>query len=130
MLVFVGNANGSTGSTGQVLLSDGTSPYWGDAPGGGGISSLVEDTSPQLGGTLDANNNSIHLTPGSVTTPALAFATDQNTGLYRVTTDTLGITTGGIEAMRFAEAGSVITLTTNGQMQVPNGTVEPRGSSC
>ena len=50
------------GTTGQVLVSSGsdTPPTWEDASaGGGGISNVVEDTTPQLGGDLDTNGNDI-----------------------------------------------------------------------
>lgn len=49
------------GTTGQILSTDGTSFLWIDAPtgGSGGIASVVEDTSPQLGGDLDLNGHDI-----------------------------------------------------------------------
>ena len=49
-------------SSGQVLKYNGSS--WApatDSTGSGGIASLVADTSPQLGGTLDANGNNIDM---------------------------------------------------------------------
>lgn len=47
----------AVGTTGQVLTTDGTDVSWG--AGGGGISNVVEDTTPQLGGSLDVNGQSI-----------------------------------------------------------------------
>ena len=52
----------ASASSGQVLKYNGS--VWEpatDATGSGGISSLVADTSPQLGGTLDANGNTIDM---------------------------------------------------------------------
>ena len=63
------NVNASP-SDGQVLKWDGDSSEWqaGDDAGGGGsggISNVSEDTTPQLGGDLDVNGNSIVSTSGS-----------------------------------------------------------------
>ena len=50
--------NGGQGSDGQVLTSTGSGVAWEDAAGGG-ISDVVDDTTPQLGGNLDVNGNKI-----------------------------------------------------------------------
>jgi hypothetical protein len=47
-----------TPSTGNVLTWDG-SKFLPAAPAAGGIANLVEDTTPQLGGALDVNGNSL-----------------------------------------------------------------------
>jgi hypothetical protein len=49
------------GTAGQVLAvnSGGTALEYVDQSGGGGISDIVEDTTPQLGGNLDLNSNDI-----------------------------------------------------------------------
>lgn len=49
----------TTPSTGQVLKYNGT--IWVNDTDAGGISNVVEDTTPQLGGTLDANGNIIDM---------------------------------------------------------------------
>ena len=53
------------GTAGQVLVTDGNGNLsFSTVSGGGGgsgISNLVEDTTPQLGGTLDANGNDIDM---------------------------------------------------------------------
>jgi hypothetical protein len=51
--------NGGQGSDGQVLTSTGSGVAWEDVSGGGGISNVVEDTSPQLGANLDTNSHNI-----------------------------------------------------------------------
>ena len=49
------------GSSGQVLKTNGAGvlTFQDDAGAGGGISNVVEDTTPQLGGDLDVNGNDI-----------------------------------------------------------------------
>jgi len=44
---------------------------------------------------------------GSAASPAYSFGSDQNTGLYRPTTDTLAVTTAGSEKMRIDSSGNV-----------------------
>lgn len=51
--------NTGTATTGQVLSWDGADYDWITGGAGGGISNVVEDTTPQLGGMLDVNGNSI-----------------------------------------------------------------------
>ena len=52
--------NTGTATTGQVLSWTGTDYDWVAQSGGGaGISNIVEDTTPQLGGMLDVNGNSL-----------------------------------------------------------------------
>ena len=57
---------GAQGSDGQVLTSTGSGVAWENAAAGG-IASLVADTSPQLGGTLDANSNTIDMGTNVIT---------------------------------------------------------------
>mgnify|MGYP001188203535 CR=1 FL=1 len=54
--------NTSTATSGQVLSWTGTDYDWvAQSGGGGGLSNLVEDTSPELGGDLDTNGKDILL---------------------------------------------------------------------
>jgi hypothetical protein len=57
----LGSNNGVTDATdGYVLTADGTGGVaWEAATGGSGINNVVEDLSPQLGGNLDVNGQSI-----------------------------------------------------------------------
>jgi len=48
-------------TTNKLYNNAGTLTFNGSALGGGGISNIVEDTTPQLGGTLDANGNTIDM---------------------------------------------------------------------
>ena len=48
------------GTAGQVLTTDGAGALsFTTVSGGGGLSNVVEDTTPQLGGALDTNGNNI-----------------------------------------------------------------------
>ena len=56
------HVNQSNPTSGHVLSWNGSDYAWvANTGGGGGIASLVADTSPQLGGTLDANSNTIDM---------------------------------------------------------------------
>lgn len=62
---------------------------------------------------------------GSVTTPAFSFASDPDTGMYLVTTNTLGFSTGGTEALRLNSVGAIGVAGgnygTTGQVLTSNG---------
>ena len=65
--------NVSSASSGQVLSWNGSDYAWvANSGGGSGISSIVEDTTPQLGGPLDTNTKNIEFGDGS------NVAADQN----------------------------------------------------
>jgi len=61
--------NQSNPTAGYVLSWNGSDYAWvaQSASGGGTMSNLVEDTSPQLGGTLDANGNNIDMGSNTIT---------------------------------------------------------------
>jgi len=61
--------NQSNPTAGYVLSWNGSDYAWvaQSAGGGGTMSNLVEDTTPQLGGTLDANGNTIDMGTNSIT---------------------------------------------------------------
>ena len=71
------------GTTGQILVSagSGSAPTWEDASaGGGGISNVVEDTTPQLGGDLDTNGYDItNLNALTIDTTPTGVPTSQGT---------------------------------------------------
>lgn len=62
---------------------------------------------------------------GSVTTPAFSFASDPDTGMYRVTTNALGFAAGGTEALRLNSVGAIGVAGgnygTTGQVLTSNG---------
>ena len=53
-------------------------------------------------GTYRAHN-------GTVTAPGISFGLDNNCGLYRVTTDTIGMSTGGAQRQRWHSSGTNVT---------------------
>jgi hypothetical protein len=53
-------------TTNKLYNDGGTLKFNGSTVGGGGISNVVEDTTPQLGGDLDAQTNTITFTNGNV----------------------------------------------------------------
>lgn len=63
------------GTDGQVLMSDGTDIAWATISGGsGGISDVVDDTTPQLGGDLDLNGHNLNY--GSILTSNTTYVGD------------------------------------------------------
>ena len=46
---------------------------------------------------------------GSVTVPSISFTSDTNTGIYRFGADSLGITSGGVNAILTSSAGTIST---------------------
>lgn len=75
----------------------------------------------------------IYTTDGSVTEPSCSFALDPNTGTYRVSSDVLGISTGGSQSAYFDSSGisfqsTVSDLTSIKQIAnaVSSGTVRQR----
>lgn len=63
--------------------------------------SIAKDGQTTLTGALKGAD-------GSATAPGYAFASDANTGLYRIAADTLGIAAGGAEIARVSSAGLVM----------------------
>ena len=83
--------------TGNVSIAAGTS-----------ISNVVNDTSPQLGGDLDANNFNIILDSGTAASPSLRFESDADTGLYTPGANAVGITVGGTEALQINSSKQLV----------------------
>ena len=68
--------NTSTATSGQVLSWTGTDYDWVAQTGGGGggsLNNIVEDTTPQLGGTLDANGNTIDMGTNTITDTKVGY---------------------------------------------------------
>ena len=59
------------GTAGYALTSDGDGSFSWTALSSGGLGSVVEDTTPQLGGTLDANGNTIDMGVNVITDTAV-----------------------------------------------------------
>ena len=76
--------NISSASSGQILSWNGSDYAWVADQTGSGISNLVEDTTPQLGGNLDMQTNNI---TGTGTITANSVASTAN-GMRKITTST------------------------------------------
>lgn len=61
--------------------------------------------------------SSVSFADGSAVSPSIAFASDLNTGIFRVLADTLGISTGGVERLR---VGTQLLLPTAGSVAAPD----------
>ncbi|MAR97517.1 MAG: hypothetical protein CMG17_07730, partial [Candidatus Marinimicrobia bacterium] len=79
--LIIGDASASN-ETKKVLMSD-VQTYI--SASGGGISNVVEDTSPQLGGDLDTNGNTIQLKNGATSAGFIEFYEDTDNGTNKVT---------------------------------------------
>ena len=96
-------------NTGNFLKDDGT---W--AAAGGGIASLLADTTPQLGGDLDCNGAQIQWSQGAdvASATALAVLTDGNYFDVTGTTTITSInTTGGVGTLIKLHFDGALTLT-------------------
>jgi len=108
-------------SSGVITATGGNSTNWNTAYGWGNHASAgyAPIASPSFTGTLSlgsffsvSNTATVNLTnvlagSGSAASPAYGFGSDQNTGIYRPTTDTLAVTTAGSEKMRIDSSGNV-----------------------
>ena len=92
---------GSDGTNGQVLTTNGSGSFTFTTPSSGGIASVVADTTPQLGGSLDVNgqdivsvsNGNISIAPngsGKVILDGLSWPTADGTANYVLKTDGSG----------------------------------------
>jgi hypothetical protein len=62
-------------------------------------------------GIIDSDLGFHGLAGDSRTTPSFSFSSDTSTGMYRITTSTIGFSTGGIESMRITP--TIVTVTGN-----------------
>ena len=110
----------TVGSSNQVLKTDGATPIatlsWTDQSSGS-MSTLADDTSPQLGGNLDLNSNNI-VGSGSITISSGDISA--TTGNISATTGNISVTTGDI----YTSSGSL----SGGTLYISNGTYEEYGS--
>jgi hypothetical protein len=116
--------SGSQGTDGQVLTSTGSGIAWENASAGG-ISDIVSDTSPQLGGTLDANSNNIDMGTNVLTDANLGnFITAHGWGNHASAgylTSTLADTSPQLGGALDVNGQDIVT-TSNGDIDLdPNG---------
>lgn len=108
------------GTAGQVLTTDGSGVLSFQDPAGGGISAVVDDTAPQLGGNLDVNGNSIFANNGSVVLTAIETPIIGDDGTTSITlTHTGSIQVSG----NLDVSAATIVSASNGNIVIaPNGT--------
>ena len=74
-------------------------------------------------GLVSANNGIVN-TSGSSASPSYGFIGDSGTGLYRITTNTMGFATSGSERVRIDSSGNLLVGTTTAQQKLTvNGNV-------
>jgi hypothetical protein len=105
---FVEYATGQWRCT-NYTRADGTSIVG----GGGGLNDIVDDTSPQLGGSLDTNSHAVNLSKGAdvVSASALNLGADGNYFDITGTTTITSINTEGIGTQVTLHFDAVLTLT-------------------
>ena len=111
--IIYGNSSGATarlakGGAGTVLTSDGTDIAWSASSG---ITSVVADTSPQLGGTLDGNGQDINITTNKKVQfrDAALFINSSTDGQLDIAADALTKVSGNVTLG--TNASNTITLT-------------------
>lgn len=85
-------------STGSIFCTSLTSS--------GTISGTTGAFSSSVSGTTGTFSGVVKIPDGSLAAPGLEFGSDTNTGIYRPTTDNIGLVAGGTEALR-VDAASV-----------------------
>ena len=90
------------------------------ARGGGGIASIIEDTSPQLGGFLDANGNYIQMQTGGDITSASPLVIDTDGDSFDVTgTTNFSALTVAADRHFFTQFDAILTMTHGGSLVLP-----------
>ena len=113
----IGLGGANYGSSGQVLTSNGSgsAPTWQTVSGGGGggISNVVEDTTPQLGGNLDLNSKDITGT-GNLDVTGIITATSFSGSGSNLTALT------GASAGTYGDSSHVSTITVDSNGRITN----------
>ena len=111
------------GSAGQLLKTNGSAVLSFVSDTDTGITSVVQDTSPQLGGFLDANGNYIQMEKGGDIASASPTVIDTD-GDYFICTGTTNFSAMTVAADRhfFLEFAGVLTMTHGaGTLDLPSG---------
>ncbi len=111
-------------TVGGTFTATGATTLSGDLTVSGTTSTLYFDDGATLSGDLTVGSTTmLYLADGTATAPSLTFISDTNTGLFRPTTDTLGIAAGGTDTLRISKDGSDNATITNtsGDVHVGSG---------
>lgn len=117
----------TTPSDGQVLTYDSVTSKWiNDTAAGGGLSNIVEDLTPQLGGDLDLNGNAITTASGLID---IEGATNGNINLTGLGSGSIQIVPGAtgstnLTRMRYNEKVHALGTTDTPTINLANGNVQ------
>jgi hypothetical protein len=115
------------GTAGQLLVSSGTDtpPTWEDpSAGGGGISNVVEDSTPQLGGDLDTNGYDItNLNALTLDTTPSGVPGSQGTFAWNPDQETLDIQLDTNVVLPVGQKHVIRVKNSSGSVAIPKGTV-------
>lgn len=128
------------GSSGQQLTTDGSGALSWSASGSGGsggISNVVEDTTPQLGGDLDCNSKTV--TDAKIRYDLGTYSTSSDTstsdikGVYLINADTTSATFTIPSASSFGSGAQVLVKNTNSSnsmtLKTSGGTIDGTAAS-
>lgn len=118
--------NQSTAASGEVLSWNGSDYAWIANGSGSGITELLSDTTPQLGGNLDLNGNDItgtgniningDITSTSAGTPTLTSSTNINLQAGTGATDRVEVTQSPFKLASFSTVNRDLLTSENGDM--------------
>ena len=123
--ILVGDGSGdptilAVGTNNHVLVADSNEPSgvkWATVPAGSGLSNVVEDTTPQLGGDLDVNGNDIVSTSN-----ANINIIPNGTGDVNLDADTIRVGDNNTDTTITTQGTGDLTLSTNSGTN--SGTIE------
>lgn len=100
----------SRNSSGTYSLPSGNPVVSGTTISSTWANALTSDISTEFTSSLDRSGRgamlaALQCTNGTVSAPSLTFATDTDTGIYRVTTNDIGIAAGGVQALHCVATG-------------------------
>jgi len=124
---YVLTADGAGNVAWEIAPTGPTGPTGPAGADGGGLADVVDDLTPQLGGTLDANTFRIDAADGDVVNPGYSFGTKAGYG-FRFDTSTMYLVANGIDRFKWntsymdgtgASTGSVSMKYSNGVVSTP-----------
>ena len=78
-----------------------------------------DNISANVNNKIDINNPA-NLADGTSGTPSLAFTNDSDTGIYRPTSNSIGLSTSGVERVRIEENGGMSSVIPGGSTLLPS----------
>lgn len=135
-LSYVRQANASRNSSGTYSLPSGNPVVSGTTIQPTWANTTLSDLATEVTNSLDRNGRGAMLAPlqcsnGTVAAPALTFASDPDTGMYRIGANNLGVAASGAKVLDVATTGLGVTgtLSVSGVTTVADGTVSAPGVS-